>query len=88
MAIDVSLSSVCGRVSSDQYLRVRMPAWLTVTTVPGSTSCMPSQNPCPGVFTITSSSRRPSSVTVREASGLARIALGSEPNSTPSAVGE
>jgi hypothetical protein len=85
-AIEVALSSVCSRVASVQYRVVRRPWAVTVTTVPGSTSRMPSQTAWPGVLTNANSSRRPSRVTVCSASGLARMALGSEPNSTPSEV--
>ena len=65
----------------------RSPLRSTVTTVPGSTSYMPSQMAWPGVLTKAKSSRRPSRPTFRPASGWARIAFGSEPNSTPSGVG-
>ena len=83
----VSRSSVCSRDSNRQYVRSLMPRSSTVTTVPGSTSLMPCQMACPGVLIGTMISRIPSTSTMRLAIGLARIALGSEPNNTPSGVG-
>jgi hypothetical protein len=62
-------------------------AGVAVTIVPGSTSRMPDHTACPGDFTKLNSSRNPSASTSRRAMGLARIAFGSEPNSTPSPVG-
>jgi hypothetical protein len=59
----------------------------TRTIVPGSTSCMPFQNPQPGRQDMANRSRGPSMSTTLRASGFARIALGSDPNRTPSRVG-
>jgi hypothetical protein len=48
---------------------------------------MPSNTACSGVLTMAKISRNPSAFTTARAAGLARIAFGSEPKSTPSAVG-
>ncbi|MCE6998618.1 hypothetical protein LZG04_28030 [Saccharothrix sp. S26] len=67
-------------------MRSRTPPASTVTTVPGSTCRMPAQIAWPGVKVYASDSRTPPASTTRLASGLARIAFGSEPNRIPSDV--
>ncbi len=82
----VSVSSVCARVSSDQYRRVRRPSRPTVTTRARlAPRACPSQNRVPGRLDHHEQLAQPvQASTAGAASGLARIALGSEPNSTPS----
>ncbi|CAM5373927.1 hypothetical protein SRIMM317S_00688 [Streptomyces rimosus subsp. rimosus] len=87
VAMVVSRSSVCSRAWSVQYRLRATPERPTVTISPGSTSRIPEKTVRPGVLTMSSTSHRPSAVTRRRSEGCASTAFGSEPNSTPVAVG-